>query len=122
MGNSISSMRCPFSRTCLKRFSSLVMKEMLRIISPGGYLLITAHGDWYLDQLISDEQEQFQAGRLVTRSAWAAGTNHCTAFHPVKYVREKLAQPFSVIDFIPLGAKGNPQQDVFLPKKPAKVT
>jgi hypothetical protein len=33
-------------------------------------------------------------------------------------VRNFLAKDYAVLDFIPVGAKGNPYQDVFLLRKP----
>jgi SAM-dependent methyltransferase len=93
------------------------MSELRRVIGDGGYLLITTHGRYYLDQLTPTEQQQFQKGQLVVRDLAAAGTNYCATFHAEEYVRTKLAEGFEVLDFIPEGAKGNPRQDVFLLKK-----
>lgn len=94
------------------------INELSRILRPGGYLLITTHGERYLRPLTQNEQEQFQAGQLVVRHEEAAGTNLCAVSHPARYVREKLASGFEVVDFVPGGAKGNPYQDVYLLKKP----
>lgn len=90
------------------------MDELRRVIRAGGYLLITTHGRYYLDQMDPTEQAQFQCGQLVVRNSKGAGSNRCAAFHPEKYVRTKLADGFEVLDFIPEGAKGNPMQDAFL--------
>lgn len=93
------------------------VKELWRVISPGGYLLITTHGESYLSVMLPEEQERFRAGHLVTRSETHAGTNACATFHPPAYVRRTLADGFDVVDFVPEGAKGNPHQDVFLLRK-----
>ncbi len=92
--------------------------ELFRILRPGGYLLITVHGEHYLNILPPQEQEQFRLGRLVILGEEYAGTNMCAAFHPEQYVREKLARGWNVVDFIPEGARGNPSQDLFLLRKP----
>ena len=93
------------------------MSELRRVMTAGGYLLITTHGRAYLDQLSPAEREEFRMNRLVVRHPEAAGTNRCGAFHPEEYVREKLAGGFEVLEFIPEGAKGNPRQDVYLLRK-----
>lgn len=92
--------------------------ELARVLRPGGYLLITAHGAHYLEQLSAPEREQFRAGRLVVRSTRREGSNDCAAFHPEGYVRTTLARTLDVVDFIPEGAVGNPRQDVYLLRKP----
>ncbi len=56
----------------------------------------------------------FLGGSLVVVEEGAQGTNFCNAFHPVAYVRERLARGWEVADFVPMGAKGNPHQDLFL--------
>jgi len=92
------------------------MSEMARVLRPGGFLIMTTHGESYLDRLAPEQQEQFQRGQLVVVCEELAGTNACSAFHPERYVHDKLASNFgfSVIDFIPRGAGGNPHQDLFL--------
>ena len=94
------------------------MKELSRVLRPGGVLLLTTHGESYRDALSPREREEFSAGRLVVRYTEAAGTNLCSVYHPPAYVREKLAGELECVDFIPEGAKGNPHQDIFLLRKP----
>jgi ubiquinone/menaquinone biosynthesis C-methylase UbiE len=93
------------------------IKELWRVAKPGGYLLITTHGESYMTEMLPEEQAMFRAGQLVTRSEIQAGTNSCAAFHPPAYVQKTFAHGFNVIDFVPEGAKGNPHQDVFLLRK-----
>jgi len=93
------------------------MKELARVLRPGGFLLVTTHGEHYLPELTPDEQERFRRGQLVVRSEELAGMNVCGVIHPEKYVRDELAKGFAIIDFIPEAAKGNPYQDIFLLKK-----
>jgi hypothetical protein len=52
------------------------------------------------------------------RYAEAAGTNLCSVYHPETYVRERLAENFSVVLSHPRGAAGNGQQDMYLLRKP----
>ncbi len=90
------------------------MSELARVIRPGGHLLLTTHGESYLPRLSEQDRAAFLAGSLVVVEEEAQGTNFCNAFHPVAYVRERLARGWEVADFMPMGAKGNPHQDLFL--------
>jgi SAM-dependent methyltransferase len=90
------------------------MREMRRILKPHGLLLITVHGDHYLPQMPLAQKVEYQRGELAVMCAEAVGQNQCNAFHPEAYVRNSLAKDFAVVDFIPRGALGNPEQDAYL--------
>ncbi len=93
------------------------MKELARILKPGGYLLITTHGTSYRERLTEREIELFDAGNLVVRYEEASGMNLCSAYHPESYVRNQLATGYSVCDFVPAGTQGGVYQDIYLLKK-----
>ncbi len=90
------------------------MEELRRVLRPGGHLLLTTHGAHYLDELTEDERSRFRAGLHVVRHDDRPGSNVCGAYHPEAYVRERLAKGFSVVEFVPKGAIGNPWQDQWL--------
>jgi SAM-dependent methyltransferase len=94
------------------------MQELCRICQPGGYVLVTVHGDNYLHKLPDDERGKFMAGKLAVIREKYSGTNICGVYHPESYVRNVLAEGFSVIDFLPVGAK-DANQDMYLLQKPA---
>lgn len=98
----------------------LWLNELSRVLKPGGYLLITTHGEHHFERLTLIEQEEFKSGQLVTRFQELAGANLCCSYHPPKYVLEKLVIGWDVIDFIPGGSKGTGFQDIFLLKPPHK--
>ncbi len=100
-----------------ERLQHFWIKELGRILEPGGYLLITTHSDHYRPMLRPEEREQYDQGRIVVQKAVREGSNDCAAFHPERYVRETLAKGFEVIDMIPEGALGNPSQDLYLLRK-----
>ncbi len=93
------------------------MNELVRILRPGGYLLISTHGEYYLSQLNEAERISFLSGNLVVKSHGPVGSNLLGAYHPVKYVSETLSKGLSLMDFVPQGAKGNPFQDIYLFRK-----
>lgn len=94
------------------------INELSRVLKPGGYLYFTTHGEHYLSGVTAAEREQFLAGKLVIREEHRSGENACAVFHPVSYVREKLARELNVVDFVPGGRETDTLHDVHLLKKP----
>lgn len=90
------------------------MTELRRVLRPGGYLLFTVHGEYYLNVLTPPERQRFQAGQLVVKNPHQAGSNECGAYHPEPYVRRVLTQGLEILEFRPGTARGNPWQDVYL--------
>lgn len=91
------------------------LDDLARVVRPGGFLLLTTHGERYLDRLNDGERAQFRAGQLVVRWAEVPGTNLCTTFHPPSWVRERLVpRGFEEVECIPEGARGNPYQDLYV--------
>jgi SAM-dependent methyltransferase len=93
------------------------LAELRRVLRPDALLLLTTHGAAYEPRLEADERERFRAGELVVRRPEAVGTNLCTSFHPEAYVRSRLTDGFDVLEFVAEGAKGNPDQDLYLLRK-----
>jgi len=93
------------------------VRELRHVLRRGGHLLLTTHGRRYLGDLTAEEQRRFERGELVVRRSEEPGRNVCGAYHPEGYVRDRLAEGFTVVDFVPEGASGNPHQDLFLLRK-----
>jgi SAM-dependent methyltransferase len=91
--------------------------EMLRVLRPGGLLLLTTHGKAYVSRLDGDERARFDRGELVVRWDDLPGTNLCSAYHPEPYLRGTFARGFTFLELEPEGARGNPTQDLVLLRK-----
>ena len=91
--------------------------EMLRVLRPGGLLLVTTHGRSYVSRLDEDERTRFERGELVVRWTDVPGTNLCSAYHPEAYLRDTFARGFTFLELQPEGARGNPTQDLVLLRK-----
>ncbi|HET7568286.1 MAG TPA: class I SAM-dependent methyltransferase [Gaiellaceae bacterium] len=91
--------------------------ELLRVLRPGGRLLVSTHGRSYLPRLEDGERAAFEAGELVVRWGDLPGTNLCSAYHPERYLRETFAAGFAFVELEPEGARGNPTQDLVLLRK-----
>lgn len=104
----------------------LWMAELLRVLKPGGYLLITTHGEKYAALLDQKEREKFESSQLVVLNEEDFQNpltyGRCSAYHPEAYVREKLAGTLEVVDFVKGeimdAARGLIRQDAYLIRKP----
>jgi SAM-dependent methyltransferase len=94
------------------------MAELIRVLAPGGYIVFSAHGEHYLPALTASERADFKAGKPVARFARSAGTNLCNTYYPESWVRKTLASGLESAAFRARGAHGNPEQDLYLFKKP----
>ena len=89
------------------------VRELHRVLRPGGFLYVTTHGLAYLSQIPSELHASFKAGRLVVINSEASGKNDCGAYHPESYVRTAFAPGFDVVDFFP----SEYPQDAYLLRK-----
>jgi SAM-dependent methyltransferase len=90
------------------------LQEFRRILKPGGLLIFSTHGSYYVPRLGNEERRQFLDGELVVRFASAAGSNLCCTYHPEAFVRRELAPGWEIAAFTPEGARGNPRQDAWV--------
>jgi SAM-dependent methyltransferase len=99
------------------------IKELSRVVKPGGFLVISTHGQRYMHRLNEQEKAQFESGRLVVKNnTKAPGSNMCSAYHPSAYVRDRMAAGLEMVQFVPEGARGNPKQDLYVLRKPTDQT
>lgn len=99
------------------------LAELRRLLRPGGLVIITTHGDRYLETLGSGDRATYQAGQLVVWSGESAGQNRCATFHPPAWVRDTLVvrAGLTVLEHVVEGALGNPHQDAWLLQRPVDL-
>jgi SAM-dependent methyltransferase len=97
------------------------MAECLRVLRPGGYLLMSTLGEYYVSRkrLNAAERESFDNGNVVVLYEDAAGTSLCSAYHPPAYVHATLARHLDLVSFQPAADEG--RHDIHLFRKPASV-
>jgi SAM-dependent methyltransferase len=86
------------------------LNELIRVLKPGGLLLITLHGNSFCGKLTPSERLLFDSDQLVIRGQVSEGHRTYTAFHPEKWVRIWTLK-LTVLEHIP-GAEG--EQDVWI--------
>jgi SAM-dependent methyltransferase len=92
------------------------MRELWRVLRPGGHFYVTVHG-LMRSEMTPKEQESFEAGNPVVFADRYAGSNICVSFCPEPFMRKVLAKDFTVVDYVPVGAR-DAGQDVYLLQRP----
>jgi SAM-dependent methyltransferase len=88
------------------------LDELARVLRPGGLLILTTHGDAYVDRLDERERSSYERGEVVVRWERETGTNLCGAYHPRGALAGLLPPSLAFLELDPEGAMGNPRQDV----------
>lgn len=94
------------------------LNELSRILKPGGSLLFSTLGAYYVsrNRLTASERESFAQGNLVVLYERSAGTSLCSAYHPSEYVRLELAKDLEHVAFREAADDG--RHDIHLLRKP----
>lgn len=100
-----------------EELSDAWLKELGRVLKPGGYLYLTTHGAHYFPTRKPAEQAKLARGELVVVATEQAGSNACAAFHPEAYVRKHWTGQFSVVGFRPGQTGLAMEQDAWLFRK-----
>lgn len=66
-------------------------KELIRVLKPGGILLITAQGDNFKIKLSKPELENYMQGKIVERGNVKEGHRTYSAFHPKAFMENLFA-------------------------------
>jgi SAM-dependent methyltransferase len=91
--------------------------EFERILKPGGLVLLTVHGEYYLNDLDAEGQRLFKVGKIVTKTTGDVGSNRFGSYHPRSYIESHFTKKMELLKLIPCGALGNPHQDIFILRK-----
>ena len=73
--------------------------ELVRVIKPGGILIITLQGLVFRAKLTDTEKREFDRGNLVNRSKTKEGHRTFSAFHPSSFVQE-LVKNHEVLEHV----------------------
>jgi SAM-dependent methyltransferase len=93
--------------------------ELLRVLEPGGRLIVTTHGDATRPLMEPALAEPYERGEFAVRFSGTPGSNLCSAFHPEPWVRQSLAPHLEELDLQRGGAPGLGHQDIWTFRKPA---
>ena len=95
------------------------MQECSRVLKPGGYLLFSTLGEYYVsrNRLTADERRSFESGNLVVLYEGSAGSSLCSAYHPPEYVARELAGELEAVAF--RAAADDGRHDIHVFRKPA---
>jgi len=93
------------------------LRELARVLKPGGLAYLTVHGPGRLEFLDESERERFHRGELVVQGERYPGDNACGAYHPEPYVRSRFTEHFSLLAMATGGAR-DVNQDAYLFRKP----
>ena len=105
--------------------------ELLRVLRPGGHLVITTHGEAHAQSCLEGHDlDRFRSGSLVVVHPQAANIPDtyaaCAAYHPEGYVMDHLAPEFELVEFRRGGVvdqkRGLIGQDVYFLRKPRRRT
>jgi SAM-dependent methyltransferase len=95
------------------------MKELVRVLKPGGLLLLTVHGRrvaWRAG-FSPDMLRQMEERGVLVFGEDKSGTNHCGAYHSEAYMRGHESLGLELIDFMPGGVRDTSEQDMYLYRK-----
>lgn len=93
------------------------IKELFRIIKPNGIVIFTTHGDLYAKSLLPSEKAKYDSGLLVIENQFKEGKKYFSAFHPPKFVKDKLLKDYTVVKHISNPTEYQLEQEVWVVKK-----
>lgn len=90
------------------------LREILRVLKPGGLFLMTVHGDSTSSRLTKEEAETYRDAGCVERGGVAEGARTYTAYNSPVYMREEFLRGLEIVEFI---AGGRNDQDIWIVRK-----
>jgi SAM-dependent methyltransferase len=98
------------------------LREILRVVRPGGIFLLTVHGDRCIGGLNAQERSAYDAGRLVVRGNVKEGSRIFVAYQSPRYMHETLLSGIEILAHNPeyLKMVGG-AQDVYVLRRPESL-
>lgn len=93
------------------------MAELRRVLTPGGFLYFTQHGNPLAANLPPTDRERYDAGDLIVTYSDRAGENLCSSFASRQYVETNLLDGFSLVGFLEGRDITHLRQDSYLFRK-----
>lgn len=91
------------------------LAECVRVVRPGGLILLTVHGDRCTGGLSPHERQSYEAGRLVVRGSVREGSRTFTAYQSPRFMSEVLLRKLEILHHNPPDAPLHAgAQDVYL--------
>lgn len=93
--------------------------ELIRILRPGGIMLVTTQGDNFREKLTESEMNEYDRGVLVVRGKVKEGHRTYSAFHPVAFMKG-IFRDVDILEHLvtpPVSNKWLPQ-DTWIIRKP----
>ena len=93
------------------------IRELHAKLRRGGCLYFTMHGRPLAHGLSADQRAQMERAELVITYSRQAGENLCSTYATDVFVKEKLLQGFTLVDFVEGRNREHLRQDVYLLRK-----
>jgi len=91
-------------------------RDNLRVVRPGGCIILSVHGDAHREKLLPGEQTRYDSGELVVRESVVEGSRLYAAFQSPRFVRERLLSGVEIVRH-DRGASFT-DQDIWVVRKP----
>jgi SAM-dependent methyltransferase len=95
------------------------LKELARVVKPGGYLLLTVYGirvGWR-SGFSNDLFQQLDDQGILVFGDEQSGSNNCAAYHSEEYMANQQSLGLELIDFMQGGVRDSSEQDMYLYRK-----
>ena len=95
------------------------VKELYRVLRPGGVLVTTTHGANYAHLMTSRrEREAFASGEAVIQAGYSEGKKWYLSLHPDPFVRDTLLADFTEVRKVAADPRFELLQDIWVARKP----